>query len=56
MKINLTCVGKTNEKHIIEGINIYQKRIERNYIFNIQIIADARKGLSQEQQKIEEGE
>lgn len=56
MKIILVCVGKTNENHIIEGINIYLKRIQRNYGFNIQIISDARKGLSREQQKIEEGQ
>jgi 23S rRNA (pseudouridine1915-N3)-methyltransferase len=56
MKIILACVGKTNEDHITNGINIYLKRILRNYSFNIQIITDARKGLSREQQKIEEGQ
>lgn len=56
MKINLVCVGKTNETHIVEGINIYNKRIQKNYIFNIQIVPDARKGLNREQQKIEEGQ
>lgn len=56
MKISLLCVGKTNETHVLEGVNLYQKRIQRYCPFNIIFLPDARKGLEQAQQKSEEGQ
>ncbi len=56
MKINLVCVGKTNEDHINEGIKIYEKRILRYISYKSISTSEARKGLSKEQQKIEEGQ
>jgi len=56
MKISLLCVGKSNEAHVIEGVNLYLKRIQRYCTFNIIFLPDARKGLEQVQQKTEEGQ
>lgn len=56
MKINLICVGKTNEEHISKGVGIYQKRIQRYAGYNFIVTQEARKNLSREQQKVEEGQ
>lgn len=56
MKITLVCVGKTNEDHISSGIGIYQKRIQRYTVYNFIALPDARKNLSRDQQKTEEGQ
>jgi 23S rRNA (pseudouridine1915-N3)-methyltransferase len=56
MKISLLCIGKTNEVHISEGVNIYQKRIQRYTVYQTIYTPEARKNLNREQQKIEEGQ
>lgn len=56
MKINMICMGKTNEEHIIEGVGVYLKRIQRYAAFTMISVQEARKGLNREQQKIEEGQ
>lgn len=56
MKISFTCIGKTNEGYINEGITMYMKRIQRYTEFNLFTTPEARKGLNHEQQKIEEGQ
>jgi 23S rRNA (pseudouridine1915-N3)-methyltransferase len=49
-------VGKTNESHIKEGVGVYQKRIQRYISFSAVFTPEARKNLSREQQKVEEGQ
>lgn len=58
MKISLFVVGKTVYSYINPGIEEYSKRISHYCPFNIQFISDAKnaKSLSQEQQKIAEGQ
>lgn len=56
MRIYLVCVGKTNEGHVKEGVAVYEKRIGRYTGYNCTVVQDARKNLSREQQKAEEGQ
>jgi len=57
LKIKLIQVGKTTEKYLLEGIEKYNKRINRYTSFEIVTIPELKntKKLSQEQQKQEEG-
>ncbi len=56
MKIILLVVGKTVEKHFIEGLNDYTARIGHYVPFSLEVIPELRntKSLSEEQQKEEE--
>lgn len=56
MKIVLLVVGKTVEKHFIEGLNDYTARIGHYVPFSLEVIPELRntKSLSEEQQKEEE--
>ncbi len=58
MKISLICVGKTDEKYLIEGIENYLKRLKFYINFKLVIIPDIKnsKNLSQNQQKEKEAE
>ena len=58
MKITLLAVGKTEEKYLQSGIDIYLKRLKHYIKLEVVEIAELKntKGLSQEQQKIKEGE
>lgn len=58
MKIILLAIGKTDEKHLEEGITKYVKRLHHYIPFEMKIISDIknRKTLSEEQQKKMEGE
>lgn len=58
MKIKLLAVGKTDDKNLIQLINIYQKRLKHYVKFDIEIIPDIKnvKNLSEAQQKEKEGE
>lgn len=58
MKIILLCVGKTDDKLILSAIDKYVKRLKHYINFEIHIVPDIKnaKTLSQEQQKIKEGE
>ena len=53
MKITLLCVGKTEEKYLNEGIEIYLKRLKHYIKLETIEIPELKntKGLSQEQQK-----
>ena len=57
MKINLLCIGKTHEKHIEEGCEIYLKRLKHYQKVEVTVIPDNKKiaHLKLEQRKIEEG-
>lgn len=57
MKIKLIQVGKTTENYLLEGIEKYNKRINRYTSFEIVTIPELKntKKLSQEQQKQQEG-
>lgn len=58
MKITLLTIGKTEEKYLIEGIDIYVKRLKHYIPFKIIEIPELRntKSLSKEQQKTKEAE
>ncbi|WP_442265640.1 23S rRNA (pseudouridine(1915)-N(3))-methyltransferase RlmH [Tenacibaculum sp. ZS6-P6] len=58
MKIKLLAVGKTDDKNLIQLINIYQKRLKHYVKFEVEIIPDIKnvKNLSEAQQKEKEGE
>ncbi|MCD7963177.1 MAG: 23S rRNA (pseudouridine(1915)-N(3))-methyltransferase RlmH [Rikenellaceae bacterium] len=58
MNISLITIGKTDLSYIIEGVEIYFKRINRYTRFNIITIADIKnsKNLPEEVQKVGEGE
>lgn len=58
MKITLLTIGKTEDKYLIEGIEIYLKRLKHYIPFRIIEIPELKntKSLSQEQQKIRESE
>lgn len=43
MKIKLLCIGKTNEKYLTQGIDIYLKRLKHYCNFQIVFIADVKK-------------
>lgn len=58
MKITLLCIGKTDEGFVQAGIENYVKRLKHYITFNILVIPDIKnvKNISQDQQKIKEGE
>jgi 23S rRNA (pseudouridine1915-N3)-methyltransferase len=58
MKITLLTLGKTEDKYLIEGIEIYIKRLKHYLPFRIIEIPELKntKSLSQEQQKSKEAE
>ncbi|MDR6736052.1 23S rRNA (pseudouridine(1915)-N(3))-methyltransferase RlmH [Sphingobacterium sp. 2149] len=53
MKITLLCIGKTDEKYLLEGIEKYTKRLKFYVNFSIVVLPDIKnvKSLSAEQQK-----
>lgn len=58
MKITLLSVGKTEEKYLQSGIEIYLKRIKHYIKLEITELPELKntKGLSQDQQKVKEAE
>lgn len=58
MKICLLCIGKTDEEFVKLGIENYTKRLKHYINFELIVIPDIRnaKNISQEQQKVKEGE
>ena len=58
MNIQLIAVGKTDQAALQALINEYQKRLSHYVPFDLQVIADVKnsKSLSEEQQKVKEGE
>ncbi|MGO1521489.1 MAG: 23S rRNA (pseudouridine(1915)-N(3))-methyltransferase RlmH [Sphingobacterium sp.] len=58
MKISLICIGKTDDKHIIQGIEVYAKRLKHYIGFQLVSLPDVKnnKHLSQEQQKQKESQ
>lgn len=58
MKISLICIGKTDEKYLLEGIEKYLKRLKFYVNFSLIVIPDIKnsKSLSQEQQKDKEAQ
>ena len=58
MKIVLTVVGKTTDKHFIASINEYVQRISHYVPFSIEVIPELKgtKNLSEKEQKDREGE
>lgn len=58
MKITLLVIGKTDNKHLIQLIDDYQKRLNHYVKFTLEVIPDIKnaKNLSKEQQKEKEGE
>lgn len=57
MKVELWAVGKTNEKYLQEGMDIYLKRLKHYLSFELLIIPDLKqsKNLKPEQFKQKEG-
>ncbi len=58
MKITLLSIGKTEEKYLNEGIDIYLKRLKHYIKLEITELPELKntKGLSQDQQKTREAE
>ncbi len=58
MQITFTVIGKTNEKYLTEGIQIFEKRIARYINYKQQIIPDLKntRNLSFKEIKLREGE
>ena len=58
MKIVLTVVGKTTDKHFIASINEFVQRISHYVSFSIEVIPELKgtKNLSEKEQKDREGE
>ncbi len=58
MKITLLTIGKTEDKYLSEGIEIYLKRLKHYVPFRIHEIPELKntKSLSREQQKAKEAE
>jgi 23S rRNA (pseudouridine1915-N3)-methyltransferase len=58
MKITLLTIGKTEDKYLIEGIEIYLKRLKHYIQFRILEIPELKntKSLSRDQQKIKEAD
>ncbi|MGQ8338147.1 23S rRNA (pseudouridine(1915)-N(3))-methyltransferase RlmH [Sunxiuqinia sp. A32] len=58
MKIRLIVIGKTDQKYLQHGVEIYQKRLAHYLPFEYLIIPDIKntRKLSEEQQKEKEGE
>ncbi|QZE13393.1 23S rRNA (pseudouridine(1915)-N(3))-methyltransferase RlmH [Halosquirtibacter laminarini] len=58
MKITFLVIGKTDQKYLQEGINIFEKRLGHYIPYEMKIIPDIKntKNLSENQQKEKEGE
>jgi len=58
MRIDLILIGKSDQKYLQEGIDIYLKRLKHYCTFEIKVIPDlkATKNMSEDQQKEKEGE
>ncbi|MVZ64338.1 23S rRNA (pseudouridine(1915)-N(3))-methyltransferase RlmH [Sphingobacterium sp. DK4209] len=58
MKISLICIGKTDDKYIEQGIEIYTKRLKHYCNFQIIVIPDIKnvKNLTEAQQKEKESQ
>ena len=58
MKITLLTIGKTEEKYLLDGIEVYLKRLKHYIPFKITEIPELKgtKNLSRDQQKSREGE
>ena len=58
MKIKLLAIGKTDDKNLIQLIDIYKNRLKHYIKFELEIIPDIKnvKKLSETQQKEKEGE
>ena len=58
MKIKLLVIGKTDNKELLQLIQVYQNRLKHYIKFELEIIPDIKKvkNLSENQQKIKEGE
>lgn len=58
MKISLMCIGKTDDGFVQAGIDNYLKRLKHYINFEMLVLPDIKnvKNLSQDQQKIKEGE
>ena len=58
MKIKLLAIGKTDDKNLLQLIDVYQKRLQHYIKFELEIIPDIKnvKNLSEVQQKEKEGE
>lgn len=52
MKIELWCIGKTNEEYLKVGIQKYLKRIQKYIPFDLRIISDVKTSGKIESQKI----
>ncbi len=57
MKIKLLAIGKTDDKNLIQLIEMYQKRLKHYIQFELEVIPDLKnvKNLSENQQKEKEG-
>jgi 23S rRNA (pseudouridine1915-N3)-methyltransferase len=57
LKTCLLVIGKTTEKYIKDGIDIYEKRLRHYLAFEMKVIPEIKKasGISIEQQKVLEG-
>lgn len=58
MKTELWVIGKTNEKYLLDGIAIYEKRLQHYLSFTLVVFADVKnaKNLSPTQLKEKEGD
>ncbi len=58
MKIKLLAIGKTDDKNLLQLIDVYQKRLQHYIKFELDVIPDIKnvKNLSESQQKEKEGE
>lgn len=58
MKIHLICIGKTDDRYLVEGIEIYAKRLKHYVNFNMTVIPDLKqaKNLSRKEQCEKEGQ
>ena len=58
MKIKLLAIGKTDDKHLLQLTEEYQKRLKHYIKFELEIIPDLKnaKNLSEKEQKEREGE
>lgn len=57
MRINLICIGKTDDREISERVKYYQNRLPKHWNFDIKEIPDVKnvKNFSPDLLKIEEG-
>ena len=58
MKIKILAIGKTDDKHLIQLIDTYQKRLSHYIKFEFEVLPDIKnaKNLSTKEQKEREGE